>query len=266
MVVKSLTSFGNLIRATQECREVTAPLREDHPDNLPHGPNASEPAMIVIEGHLEAFRDTGEEITAQWQNYCWPMVPRVIERMSRMDVVQPLEDLNRALCRTGITARGATYTLSFALPVGENAEPYFHSRFQSVAWLRERQRRDVRASRNVFVHLSHLFGWDRIEDPWLSQPIRRAEVKRALRTRGWGPISELWKSWTKDPDVGAVLRRQGVVLDDDSRTQFRPEGNVHERVRERLPAISQQTVFRFDIPDVPDEALDAHIAKRLLRR
>lgn len=266
MVVKSLTSFGNLTRAAQECREVTAPRREDHPDNLPHGPHESEPAMIVIEGHLEAFRDSGSEITAQWQNYCWPMAPRVIERMSRADVVQPLEELNRVLCRTGLVARGATYTLSFSLPRGESAEPYFHSEFQSVAWLRERQRREVRASRNPLVHLSHLLGWNRIEDPWLAQPIRRAEVKRALRTRAWGPIEELWKSWAKDPDIAELLREQGVAVDDDSRTQYRPEGNVQERVRERLPAINRQTVFRFDIPDIPDEALDAHVAKRLLRR
>lgn len=256
---RTLTSLGALIRTRDRRRDATIPRRDQLPDDiawLTHEQYGQVPAVIVLTGRVGRVEFSGTEFAAHWQTFCWPMHSRVVDRLSREDIQDMLQALHGELTRE-LPPVGASYTACFSVPRavgGALADgSFFDLQFQSASWLREEQRRRVRASWDPIVIMRNLFGLDRIGDPWLDDAACRKRIDEKIRRRATQVLMQLWKSWAKDKVIGRALADQGVPVDDDRRTEYQP-GDVSNRIFNRIPPAMRHTMFMGEIPDDPDDS------------
>lgn len=217
------------------------------------------PAIIAITGRLEAVRDfPNARRVAQWQLYCSNGHERVRNRLSGVDSLDLLNTLNADLTMFD-PPRGATYTVYFSVPRRVDGivskDNFFETVFSGNAGLQRERAAFLRNSWNPFEHLLHWLEMDDIPDPWNDDPKVRDRIVETITARALPVLMNLWRSWTKDRMIASMLSIQGVPVEDDNRTEYRP-GDLNRRILERLPLAMRRTIFPGYIPDLPEEVID----------
>ncbi len=256
--IEIITSFGALVRDDMHRREVKFPKESDLPRNIPKIYDAKYghiPAVIGVTGRLAAIREFSTRRVAQWQLYCTPTHAHVRDRLSRPDLLDIINDVHTELTRS-TPPRGAMYTAYFSIPGTKlgpvDSENFFDWSHSSTAGLVRDQELELRRSWNPYRHFCHIMGYDLIRDPWNEDKGVEKKIDRVICLKLKPVLMLVWRSWSKEADVCPMLKMQGVPVEDDSRTVYRPD-NVDKRILDRLPPAMRHTLFAGAIPDLEDD-------------
>jgi len=259
--IVAITSMRSLLANEQSRREVRIPRRDQLPANvawLKDGNGVEYPAIIGLTGRVKDVRDVGDVRLAQWNVSCFPNDPVALERLSRQDLQDLVEDMHKELMRIGVM-RGTWYTAYFSVPMygGSN---FFDSTCECAGSARREEERRLRESWNPIVMVRRALGLVRpIPDPWLEDAATKAIVDRTIKEGAAKILGKVWDKWATSPNVAPTLRMLRVPIDDPKQTVYR-HGDPHQRIFENLSPISRKTMFAGDIPDDFEDAIERKLA------